>query len=588
MGFRFTIGRKIGTGFGVLILLIVIINFQTLLTLDSSRVINEEIIHLHSPSVDKLQELKILVLRSKMLITNWFNIQSSTDHPEKANLIALTEKEYPEIKEEIIKISERWNEAERERINKIFDDITRLFEYHEIIKTQLVTFENYDDPSIKFLVSPMIEENGEIDVQTDLVLENLDKLIKVQRKNSEEGANNMINSFDALEFVVKNLGFVLILGGVLIAFFTVRTIVKPVQELKRLLLLMGKGIIPEYKMKPRNDEIGEMSAALNHLVEGFKRTTYFAKQVGSGNFASEYEPLSKEDTLGHSLIAMRKDLYELTSNLEQKVSERTAEVEAQKKEIEVLLKHITDSIVYAKRIQEAILPPQSYVKSLLPNSFVLFKPKDIVSGDFYWMEEKDDTVIFAAVDCTGHGVPGAFMTIIGYNGLNHAFNESKETSPASILNSLNEVISTTLRQDKGSNIKDGMDAAMCMINPKTNELQFAGAFNPLFLIREGVVQEIKGNKLPIGAFIGEERQKFTNHKFQLEKGDTIYIFSDGYADQFGGPKGKKFMYKQFRDLLLEINGKSMDDQKKILNETIESWRGEHEQVDDILVIGLKI
>jgi hypothetical protein len=128
MGFRFTIGRKIGTGFGVLILLIVIINFQTLLTLDSSRVINEEIIHLHSPSVDKLQELKILVLRSKMLITNWFNIQSSTDHPEKANLIALTEKEYPEIKEEIIKISERWNEAERERINKIFDDITRLFE----------------------------------------------------------------------------------------------------------------------------------------------------------------------------------------------------------------------------------------------------------------------------------------------------------------------------------------------------------------------------------------------------------------------------------------------------------------------------
>jgi serine phosphatase RsbU (regulator of sigma subunit) len=588
MGFRFTIGRKIGTGFGVLILLIVIINFQTLLTLDSSRVINEEIIHLHSPSVDKLQELKILVLRSKMLITNWFNIQSSTDHPEKANLIALTEKEYPEIKEEIIKISERWNEAERERINKIFDDITRLFEYHEIIKTQLVTFENYDDPSIKFLVSPMIEENGEIDVQTDLVLENLDKLIKVQRKNSEEGANNMINSFDALEFVVKNLGFVLILGGVLIAFFTVRTIVKPVQELKRLLLLMGKGIIPEYKMKPRNDEIGEMSAALNHLVEGFKRTTYFAKQVGSGNFASEYEPLSKEDTLGHSLIAMRKDLYELTSNLEQKVSERTAEVEAQKKEIEVLLKHITDSIVYAKRIQEAILPPQSYVKSLLPNSFVLFKPKDIVSGDFYWMEEKDDTVIFAAVDCTGHGVPGAFMTIIGYNGLNHAFNESKETSPASILNSLNEVISTTLRQDKGSNIKDGMDAAMCMINPKTNELQFAGAFNPLFLIREGVVQEIKGNKFPIGAFIGEERQKFTNHKFQLEKGDTIYIFSDGYADQFGGPKGKKFMYKQFRDLLLEINGKSMDDQKKILNETIESWRGEHEQVDDILVIGLKI
>jgi serine phosphatase RsbU (regulator of sigma subunit) len=326
------------------------------------------------------------------------------------------------------------------------------------------------------------------------------------------------------------------------------------------------------------------------------RTTQFAKQVGSGNFDSHYRPLSKDDTLGAALLKMREDLRENERVLEAKVIERTEEVVRQKEEIEtknqeleVLYKHVTDSIKYAKRIQEAILPPDSLVKRVLPNSFVLYKPKDIVSGDFYWIDEKQGKTMFAAVDCTGHGVPGAFMSIVGYNILKHVVNNNNFTTPSLILDALNEGVSETLHHGhEESQAKDGMDLSFCTIDFKNLELQFAGAYNPLYIIRDGQLLQTKADKFPIGLFIGEEKKKFTNHSFKLQKGDCIYIFSDGYADQFGGPNGKKFMANHFRDLLLEVHKHPIEKQKDILNRTIEEWRGPLDQVDDILVIGVKI
>lgn len=589
MNFRFTIGRKIGAGFGVLILSTLMVFLYTKTTLDTSREINERNINVNTPSVDALQELKILVLNSKMLITNWVNVQSSSDSPEKQELIRLMENSYPKLNNEISEISKSWSTAASDTLRNVFGQIDTLFIHYEDIKGMLNTFDSYLEPSIKMMADYMIGRDGDVDMQAKKVLANLDALIERQRNNSKLGTDKMINSFGKLENVVIWLGFALVIGGVLIAMFTVRTIVKPVQQLKRLLLLLGKGIIPEGKISYRQDEIGDMSVALNDLVSGFKRTTEFANQVGSGNFQSEYQPLSEQDTLGHSLLGMRKDLHELTSNLEQKVQERTATIEAQKGEIEVLLTHVTDSIRYAKRIQEAILPPPGFVKTVLPNSFILYKPKDIVSGDFYWIHTKNEKSLFAAVDCTGHGVPGAFMTIIGHNGLNHAINTVSDGRPSLILDELNKEVSATFRQhaQEGTTIKDGMDISMCAIDFKTLELEFAAAFNPLWLVRDGAVQEVTGNKFPIGEFIGET-QKFTNHKLQLQKGDTIYIFSDGYADQFGGPRGKKFMYRQFKNLILKIQPLEMDRQKKILNEEIETWRGNLEQVDDICVIGLRV
>jgi serine phosphatase RsbU (regulator of sigma subunit) len=295
---------------------------------------------------------------------------------------------------------------------------------------------------------------------------------------------------------------------------------------------------------------------------------------------------------------MREDLRENERVLEAKVIERTEqvvhqkeEIEAKNGELEVLYKHVTDSIKYAKRIQEAMLPPESLLKEILPNSFVLYKPKDIVSGDFYWVDEKDGKTMFAAVDCTGHGVPGAFMSIVGHNILKHVVNNNNFTTPSLILDSLNEGVSETLHhghEHEEGQAKDGMDIAFCTIDFKTLELQYAGAYNPLYIIRNGEVLQTKANKFPIGLFLGEEKKKFTNHTLQLQKGDFVYIFSDGFADQFGGPYGRKFMAIPFRVLLMDIHREPIQKQKEILNKTLEEWRGQLDQVDDILVIGVKI
>lgn len=252
-------------------------------------------------------------------------------------------------------------------------------------------------------------------------------------------------------------------------------------------------------------------------------------------------------------------------------------------------KEITDSIKYAKRLQEAILPSRDFIHGLFPSSFVLYKPKDIVSGDFYWFEHSGGKKLFAAVDCTGHGVPGAFMSIVGYNQLNQAVNENGLTKPSLILNALNKGITSSLKQtEEGSTVKDGMDIALCSFDEKTNILEYSGAYNPLWLVRDGKMTELRGDKKPIGVFLGEELQAFNNQVVHLLRGDSLYIFTDGYADQFGGDKGKKFKYKQLMELVLSISEKTMDEQRDILDRTIEKWKGDLEQIDDILLIGVKI
>ncbi|MCC7301787.1 MAG: SpoIIE family protein phosphatase [Bacteroidia bacterium] len=276
--------------------------------------------------------------------------------------------------------------------------------------------------------------------------------------------------------------------------------------------------------------------------------------------------------------------------LETKVAERTTEVMEKNKELAEKNKDIMDSIHYAKRIQDAILPPNELVRQYLPQTFILFKPKDIVSGDFYWLADKKDKVLFAAVDCTGHGVPGAFMSIVGHNMLEKIVNEYDITLPNEILEALNKNVSDTLRQSNTEEheVKDGMDASVCMFDRKTNEFHFAGAMNPLYFIRGGVLKEIKGDKMPIGNLKVGESRKYTNHLIKLEKGDSLYIFTDGYADQFGGPSGKKFKYQQLKDTLLKIQDLSLEEQGSYLQRTIHEWMGHLDQVDDILVIGTRL
>ena len=272
------------------------------------------------------------------------------------------------------------------------------------------------------------------------------------------------------------------------------------------------------------------------------------------------------------------------------IEQQKAEVEQQKEvlelahdELEEKNQEIMDSIVYAKRIQSAILPPLKLVKKYLQESFILYKPKDVVAGDFYWMENKDGKVLFAAADCTGHGVPGAMVSVVCNNGLNRSVREHGLTIPGEILDKTREIVVNEFEKSE-EDVKDGMDIALCSIEGM--KLQYAGAYNPLWIIRNGEVLETKANKQPIGQF--EKPEPYTTHNFDLEKGDAIYIFSDGYIDQFGGEKEKKFKAKAFRELLLSIQDKAMEEQKKSIDEAFETWKGDLEQIDDVCVIGVRI
>lgn len=271
------------------------------------------------------------------------------------------------------------------------------------------------------------------------------------------------------------------------------------------------------------------------------------------------------------------------------IEEQKLTVEHQKQVVEEQHKDITDSIKYAERIQQAILPPEQQWKSLFSESFVLYKPKDILSGDFYWAEQKGDLLFVAAADCTGHGVPGALISIVNYNLLNKAVLEKDLNDPADILNYVNTQLIVALHQTyQDSSVKDGMDISLCVINTKTLELKYAGANNPMYIISNNQLEQLSPDKFPVGAFIEDKVQSFVSKQRQLQKGDSIYLFSDGFADQFGGPKGKKFKYKQLKDNLLEIQQLPMHKQFTVLTNNLTTWQGNLEQVDDILIIGIRI
>ncbi len=337
----------------------------------------------------------------------------------------------------------------------------------------------------------------------------------------------------------------------------------------------------------------KLSEYEKRLLEQEKDIDFFVKQ-GDITTKQRTKMQKERDVLAIEKIEMlhKKKVMEEDLNFIMKQGDKIAEQKVKMKKQRDLVTEqktkITNSIIYAKRIQSAVLPPNKFVQHLLSEHFILYKPKDIVSGDFYWIKQINKKTLIAAADCTGHGVPGALMSMLGITFLNEITNKNQNLTAGEILNELRGHIISSLRQTgKVGESRDGMDIAICIIDKDNKVLEYAGANNPLYLIRNNELITYKADRMPIGMH-RKAKDTFTNHSIDLKKDDRIYIFSDGYVDQFGGDDGRKYLSKNFKQILLDNHQKSFPEQKRILEDNFESWKGNRKQLDDLLVIGFKI
>ncbi len=334
------------------------------------------------------------------------------------------------------------------------------------------------------------------------------------------------------------------------------------------------------------------SVMSTQLTKPIKELSLEAEELGNGNLDVEIKT-GRKDEIGvlannfkkmqGSITKLIMDLRHMNHTLEDKVIERTAEVVEQKNIIEEKQKEIIDSILYAKRIQNAILAHDTYLAKHIPQHFVLFKPKDHISGDFYWATKKDGRFWLAVCDSTGHGVPGAFMSLLNIAFLNEAITEKNMTEPHDVLNHARKRLIQNMSKEGN---KDGMDGILVCIDPEKKTYTYSAAHNSPLIIKNNEFVEYDADKMPIGEGVREE--SFTSHKFDVKEGDMIYLYTDGYADQFGGPKGKKFKYKQLNDLLMEMHQKPLAEQKEKLSQVFTEWKGELEQIDDVCVFGIRV
>jgi serine phosphatase RsbU (regulator of sigma subunit) len=373
-----------------------------------------------------------------------------------------------------------------------------------------------------------------------------------------------------LNELIKSLiiSIITILIVVIIIYYKTKVITTPIKRLVENVNRIAKGNLKDRALIEGSNEIATLSKHFNNMIERIEEY-YNVLEQRVRDRTKEIEQQKEEITSQRDALA-----------------DRNKQIEAAYQKIEAQNAHITDSIRYAEQIQKALLPPDNQVEDLFPESFVLFHPKDIVSGDFYWIREIEGNRAFVAADCTGHGVPGAFMSLLGISSLNEIVNKELIHHAGPILDKLRKYIKKSLRQTgKDREQKDGMDLSIAIYNPEEKKVLCAGANNSLVLIRKGEVNVIKADRMPIGIY--RKEVPFTNHVIDIEEGDILYMFSDGYPDQFGGPDGRKFLAKNFRKLLLEIHDAPIKEQKKLLDKRLKQWMHGEEQVDDILVVGIK-
>ncbi len=585
MDFKFTIGRRIGIGFAIFIIGTMVAFILTIITLNDSKTRTENVVSQITPSVADLKEINLLLQRSHTDISKWFYNKSFNDVEFRTELERIIKKDYPTKKNHLIVLSAIWTPNENQKLKVLFNQIEALFViYQEEIMDQLSTADAYEDPNI-YMMARLPFEDSETSIQA--IYKNLNDLISIKQKFAELEIKTMFSSLDFLKRFVQLLGITLVIGGVLIAFFTTRSITKPIQILKKMLLSMGLGILPKERITESRDEIGEMGKALNDLIQSMHHTTDFAYETGAGNFQATYIPLSKDDSLGQALLKMREGLAESERILEQKVIERTEEVVRQRHIVEEKHKEITDSINYAERIQRSFLASKEILNENLKDHFVFFKPKDIVSGDFYFAEKLNNkSFLLATADSTGHGVPGAIMSLLNITSLEKAI--ENQDQPSDILNTTRKIIIERLKNDgSAEGGKDGMDCSVICFDFKKKKIIVSAANNPVWIVRGSETIEIKPDKMPVGKH-DKQDVSFTQQTIDIKKGDVIYTLTDGFSDQFGGSLGKKFMSKKLRELLSKNAHLPMEEQRTILENTFISWIGDLEQIDDVTLIGVRV
>ena len=576
--------RKVTIGFVFVILVIFINVLVSYFLLKKSKSTIRRMPEVVNPYMEKMEEFNLLVTESKMYSTNWVYLQNSKE--DKYNLRELHRVKYPSLKKKLNDYLVLLNKkSDKDSMEAIFGKFEELLLLEKKIMSGLVTFEDYENPKKKFSAEDLVE--SEVLPRTDDIMHSLKATINRNREEAALIRNDLVTSFNKLLLISLAVSMGLFVSILLASAFISRAIRKPVLVMKEIILQLGKGELPENKIAVTENVIGEMGESVNRLSESFTKTSIFASEIGKGNLSVGYERLGEKDMLGNALIQMRDSLRVYSDNMEDKVRERTQEVIEKNQKLELAYREIRDSIHYAKRIQEAILPAEQIIYKVFEDAFIFYRPKDIVCGDFYWFAQKGDEIIMAAIDCTGHGVPGALMTVIGNSILHQVVNFSGITDPAKILNQLDRKLLETMRHHGGAITNDGMDVSICRYRISKKELTFAGAKRPLYLFKQGELLEIKGNKFPIGSFQYDSEKLFTEHRLNVNSGDTIYLFSDGYQDQFGGRDGKKFMVGQFRDLLKEINVLPMKEQCTIVEKRMLSWQGRMDQTDDVLLMGVR-
>ncbi len=542
-----------------------------------------------NPYIEALEEFNDIVTESKMYSTNWVYLQNNIN--DKKSLDSLHKYRYPQSKRKLEKFMLAFHEKkkqdgiESDSLVNVFDKFNRLIGVERKIMTTLITFDDYENPQKKFKCEELIE--ADVLPRTDGVMKGLRGVIRQNKKEAlrmkgeiEKDSSRMttimlLASIGLLIFIIMAVSF--ISGGIR----------KPVLQMKNIIQQLARGELPKEKLDAKENVVGDMVKAVNLLSDSFTQTSEFASEIGKGNLNVHYDKLSERDLLGNSLINMRNSLRAYSEDMEHQVKERTYEVIEKGRKLEIAYKEIRDSINYAKRIQESILPDSEKISAVFNNSFIFYKPKDVVCGDFYWFGQKGDEAIIVAVDCTGHGVPGALMTVIGNSLLNQIVNSTGVTSPSNILTQLDMKLHETLKQHGNIITNDGMDVAVCRYRISKNEITFSGAKRPLYLFKKGELIEIKGNKCPIGSFGHELNKRFSEHKIAVNQGDTLYMFSDGLQDQFGGADGKKFMIRRFREMIQEMQHLTMNEQCKRIENELNQWQQNYEQTDDMLLIGIR-